>query len=172
MARTSPLSVEAQAAVVAGDQAGASQSERAAARGQVDSADAVSEQYLRAIALELAYIRKRTGSDDLKQLGQLRPADTNAATLYAASKVKGIVTDVEICNTSGEFAECRIFHDDDGTTFDQTTALCWDEDVLPGASVNVSLAGGRGLPVSNGGAVGVRSSVANALTFTAYGEER
>jgi len=104
-----------------------------------------------------------------KQLGQLRPANTTAASLYSPGvNVTTIISTIVICNTSGAAATCRLFHDDDGTTYDQTTALMYDTPV----PTEEPLVWDRVLAMDDfDGNIGVRSSVNNALTFTAYGAE-
>jgi len=103
------------------------------------------------------------------QLGQLRPADTNAASLYSpAASTTWIGKNLVICNTTGTAATARVFHDEDGTTYDETTALYWDLSVA--ANSTTSLQGF--LSGSNAsGNIGVRTGTANALTFTLYGAE-
>lgn len=109
-------------------------------------------------------------STTLSQLGQLRPADTNAASLYSpAANVDAVIRQIIVCNTSGAASTFRIFHDDNGTTYDQGTALFYD----------VAIAADETLVLDvficmddDTGNVAVRSGNANALTFTAYGSEQ
>lgn len=106
----------------------------------------------------------------LKQLGQLRPANTTAASLYSpGASTDAVVKAIVICNTSGADATARVFHDDDGTTYNETTALAWDL-VIPADSIVV-----LELFVAmsdDTGNVAVRTDTGNALTFTAYGSEQ
>lgn len=103
------------------------------------------------------------------QVGQSRPANTSNATAFTAT-LRTEITAILVCNTSGAAATCRIFHDDDGTTFDQTTALLYDVSIPAGETLSISSDGeNSGIAVSVGGSIGVRSSVASALTFTLYG---
>lgn len=103
------------------------------------------------------------------QLVQLRPADTNAATALTAT-VSIELTKIVICNTSGAAATCRIYHDEDGTTYDETTALLWDRDIPVGTPVILnSTSEEAGFTIGPAGSLGIRSSVADALTFTLYG---
>ena len=110
-------------------------------------------------------------ANTFKQLGQLRPANTTAASIYSpASSTETIVKSIIICNTSGVDATCRVFHDDDGTTYDETTALQWDVTVTADSS---SLTVEVNLCMNNSsGNLAVRSGTANALTFTVYGMEQ
>jgi hypothetical protein len=62
----------------------------------------------------------------------------------------------------------RIFADDDGTTYDESTALFWD--VTIEGNTTVELDTFMALDGSAGN-LAVRTSVANALTFTAFGAE-
>jgi len=71
---------------------------------------------------EIATLNPRTQQELLsalqeKQLGQLRPADTNAASLYTpGNNVTAIIKAIYVCNTTGNTPSYRIFVDDDGTT--------------------------------------------------------
>ena len=102
-------------------------------------------------------------------LGQLRPADTVAASLYSppANVVVRIDT-IVITNTSGANANARVFLDIDGTTYDETTALIWDLTLASGDYIIVE---GPFYMNQDAGNLGVRSSVGNALTFSAFGDE-
>lgn len=104
-----------------------------------------------------------------QQLGQLRPANTTAASLYSpAASTTTIVYTVAVCNTSGASAKYRIFHDDNGTTYDETTALFWDiaiaADTTDVVEIKISMD-------DSTGNLAVRTDTASALTFTAYGVE-
>lgn len=108
-------------------------------------------------------------STERKILGQLRPANTTAASLYSpGSNITAEITTIVVCNQGGNNASFRVFHDDDGTTYDETTALFWDVDILANETVMVQ----GPLYINNSsGNLGVRTSAGNELTFTAYGFE-
>lgn len=104
-----------------------------------------------------------------KQLGQSRPANTTAASIYSPpSSTRVIIKSVEVTNTSSSKVKYRIFHDDNGTTYDETTALRWD--ITLGANESDSF---NVYWTSNDstGNFAVRTDTANALTFTFYGAE-
>ena len=104
-----------------------------------------------------------------KQLGQLRPADTTAASLYSpAALVTAIIKNLVVCNTTAVTATFRIFVDDDGTTYDETTALFFDAEIL--GNTTVSFTAFAAMNDSNGN-FAVRTDTANALTFTLFGAE-
>ena len=105
-----------------------------------------------------------------KQLGQARPGDTNNATLYSppTNVLTTNITKVFVCNTTGNTPSYRIFIDDNGTTGDQTTALYYDNAMAANTTEIIEL----DMPMNDGsGALIVRSSAANEITFTAYGVE-
>ena len=59
-----------------------------------------------------------------KQLGQVRPADTATTFIYSpAAGITGICKVFHIVNTSGSDVDYEIYHDDDGTTYDNTTII-------------------------------------------------
>lgn len=103
------------------------------------------------------------------QIAQVRPANTTAATAFTAT-IKTEVTSIIVSNTSGATAKCRIFHDDDGSTYDETTSLYWDVTVNADSTFEISAGvDGAGFTIGENGTLGVRTSVASALTFTVYG---
>lgn len=102
-------------------------------------------------------------------LAQTRPSGTTAATAYTAT-ARTEITRLVIANVSGSSATCRLFHDDDGTTYDQTTALLYDATIAGGESlVWGDNPDGAGIIVAPGGTIGVRTGTASAFTFTLYG---
>jgi len=106
-----------------------------------------------------------------------RPADTNPAVLMAnarpalpiAERIAGgmgkiRVARVIVCNTTGVPQTYRIMWDPLGATFNEATAQCWDRAILANDTHILEL----GLETQELTAVlQVRSSAANALTFTA-----
>lgn len=103
------------------------------------------------------------------QLGQLRPADANPASLYSpAASTTAILKTLTVCNTSGAVAAFRIFQDINGSTYDETTAMFWDIGIA--ADETVQLDGFYPMDDATGN-LGVRSSVGDALTFTVWGAE-
>lgn len=108
-----------------------------------------------------------------KMLGQARPANTTAVSIY--SPTTGVTANIQhivICNTTGTAATFRIFHDDDGTTYDQTTALYYDKNINGAETLRIYPLGGLGFCMNNpDGNMAVRTGTNNALTFTVYGQE-
>ena len=104
-----------------------------------------------------------------KLLGQLRPADTSNASLYSpGSGVTAIIKAIFICNTSGAVATARLFLDDDGTTYDETTAFFWDVEIAADTTLEID----SFISMNNAnGNLAVRTDTADALTFTAFGAE-
>ena len=110
-------------------------------------------------------------TDDVrpKVLAQLRPANTNAASIYSPpTNTTPEITKIIICNTSSSARTFRIFLDDDGTTYDTTTALFYDAPI-PANGTRI-LRETLGMRDSTGN-LAVRSSAANDLTFTVFGRE-
>jgi len=69
---------------------------------------------------------------------------------------------VRVVNTSASARTFRIFHHRQGTTYDTTTALYYDETILPNRTRTLGV---PALQVA-GESIGVRTSAANDLTFT------
>ena len=105
-----------------------------------------------------------------KVLAQLRPADTNAASFYSPpDNTSTELTKLVICNQTGSSATFRVFLDDNGTTYDETTAMFFDQPISANLTWVEDL---RGWGMNDtAGNLAVRSSVNNALTFTLFGKE-
>jgi hypothetical protein len=105
-----------------------------------------------------------------KQLAQETPTTTTAITLYEGSVASNtIISSLKVCNTDTDAnatASCRVFHNAAGTNYDTTNAIYYDKTV--NAKQTISLDAGA---LNGAGSIGVRSSSANALTFTLYGTE-
>ena len=72
----------------------------------------------------------------LKQLGQARPADLLNVSIYSpGASVSALIKNIVVSNSSGSVVNCRIFHDEDGTTYDETTQVVWDMDIPAGSPV-------------------------------------
>ncbi len=106
------------------------------------------------------------------QLGQLRPANTTETAIYTPrSGIIGYITHVIISNSGAGTIQYRLYHDKDGTTYDQTTQLAWDEDIATSSAPKIISFGDRGICIRNGGNFAVRTDTANDATFTVYGYE-
>jgi len=104
-----------------------------------------------------------------QQLGQLRPANTTAASLYSpGTGITTIIKAITICNTSGGAVTFRIFLDNDGTTYDQTTALFYD--IALAADTTIQIDSYYAMNNSSGN-LAVRTSSNDAITFTCFGAE-
>lgn len=104
-----------------------------------------------------------------KQLGQLRPANTTAASLYSpGANTTTIIKSIVVCNQTASSAKFRIFIDDDGTTYDETTALFFD--ITIGANSTDQIDTFYAMNNSSGN-LAVRTDTNSALTFTCFGTE-
>lgn len=106
---------------------------------------------------------------DEKQLGQLRPLDTLAASLYTPPSGKtGVITTIHVCNVTSSSASFSIFLDDNGTTYTTDTAIYYNIPLDPYSTAQIQTH--VGMP-TYGGNLAVSSTIAGALTFTAHGLE-
>ena len=81
-------------------------------------------------------------------------------TAVEAEEMAVEVSRIQLVNRGSNAATVEIYHDDDGTTFDEA-ALIFRESVAPGSTWNDCLhtqAPGTGLPVSPGGAIGIEAT--------------
>ena len=103
------------------------------------------------------------------ELAQSRPGDTNAVSIYSPpTSTNTTLAAVYICNTTANTQKFRIFLDQDGTTYDETTALFWD---VPLASDTTMLLDGDWPMDNSSGNLAVRTDLASAFTFTVFGSE-
>jgi hypothetical protein len=105
-----------------------------------------------------------------RQLGQLKPANTSAASLFTPGAAKEYrIYSIHITNVGAGSANASVFHDEDGSTYDTTTALMYVFPIAVGEYKQLDFPEGLcGYKAAS--SVGVQSSVANTLTFTCYGE--
>lgn len=113
------------------------------------------------------FIQRTAGQTIGLQLGQARPSTTAAESLYSPDD--GVSANIEkVVVVATAAAQASIFHDEDGSTYDQSTALMYDRTMV----ANESLIYEIGAYMNSGaGNIGVKTSVNSAITFTAYGTE-
>ena len=62
-----------------------------------------------------------------KQLGQTRENSTNAVSVYSpGAGITAAIKTIVIANTGDTDATFRLFIDDNGTTYDESTSVAWD----------------------------------------------
>lgn len=105
----------------------------------------------------------------LTQLGQLRPANTSAASIFTTGTQQiAWATTLIIANLTGTDAYFSVFHDIDGTTYNESTAVAFVVKVEANGVVEWNFDNYLPLPKANG-SIGVQSDTANALNFTLNG---
>lgn len=102
-----------------------------------------------------------------RQLGQGTPPDTTAVSIFSPDRRdRFTIENIIICNTTASAATYRIFVDDDGSTYDATTAIAYDISLAGNTTdfieVNIYMSD----PAGN---LAVRTSTGNSLTFTVNG---
>lgn len=100
-------------------------------------------------------------------LGQLRPANTTATSIYSPDDY-AIVDKIIVCNQGGITPKFRIFLDDDGSTYDETTALYWDIVLDKDQTIEIE---GTFYMANSSGNLAVRTDTADDVTFTVFGRE-
>ena len=104
-----------------------------------------------------------------KQLGQLRPANTTAASIYSpGAGVTAIIRNITVTNLTGLAVDFSIFHDDDETTYDETTALFFTARIEKNQTVQLTAYAAMNNPAGN---LAVKTETSSALNFTVYGAE-
>ena len=104
-----------------------------------------------------------------KQLAQLRPSGTGAVLLFQGKTgVQYRNLRLVVANVSNGNVDYSVFHDKDGTTYDETTALLWEIRLPRRTSDILEL----DIPINDSsGAIGVQIDSADDINFTLYGEE-
>jgi len=101
---------------------------------------------------------------EYKPLAQVRENSTNPVLLYQPAAGETVEVSLRIANNSASAVLVRIFHDIDGTTYDEASALVWDFEIESGLFLPVT-----GIKMDSSGSLAYRSAIANALTATVYG---
>lgn len=104
-----------------------------------------------------------------KQLGQIRPANTTATSLYSPpASTTTIIKSIVITNTTSSKTEFSLFIDDDGTTYDDDSVLYSTVEILGNSTVQIDTY----WPMNNAsGNLAVKTETADAINFTAFGVE-
>ena len=104
-----------------------------------------------------------------QQLAQSRPSNTANTSLYSpAADIAAEITHIFVMNWNPASATFRIFHDEDGSTYNQATALFYDVSVPGNTTLQLET---TIFMLNSSGNLAVQTGTANGLTFTAYGKE-
>lgn len=107
-----------------------------------------------------------------KQLGQLRPLSTDPESIY--SPPANIRTDIKailICNVTSSPSEWSLYHDEDGSIYDQNSSLFLDQPIAAKTTVLIEIAG-EGFSMNNSsGNFAVQTNIIGSVNFTLYGSE-
>lgn len=105
-----------------------------------------------------------------RQFGQKRENSTNAVSVYSpAASTEAIISSIVVANTTASTVKVRMFLDINGTTYDESTAIAWDVDILGNRVWDREVTFCMN---NSSGNLAYRSSVANALTITVSGLEK
>jgi len=104
-----------------------------------------------------------------KQIFQVSPSGTTIASVYSPpDNTTTIIRTIYVAEIAGGTATYQICVDDNGTTYDATTALYWN--VISVASKTVKIETYIAMNDTSGN-IAVRSSIGSNLTFTGFGVE-
>lgn len=101
-------------------------------------------------------------------LAQQRVSVTTAFALFTAVH-RTEITRISICNTSKQGQNFSVFHDDTGLTFDESTALQFDQTLAGATTLIFESPIGSGVTLSPGGSLGFQVATADVITVTIYG---
>lgn len=102
---------------------------------------------------------------DYTQLAQYRVANTSPLSIYSSGTEQTVQVFAKFANVSTGAALLRVFHDQNGAAYDQSTALVYDLKLLPGEIFELD----HVFLNNPSGNLAYRSSVASAITATVYG---
>jgi len=109
----------------------------------------------------------RIGSErNYKLIIQNRPSNESTNTIFKAT-TKTIITQVVVSTCNNTDVKFWIYHDDDGTTYDETTALLWKIKAKEKTTLIIDCE----WAVEVNGSIGVKVDNSNGLNFTLYGYE-
>jgi hypothetical protein len=109
------------------------------------------------------------GALNEKMLAQARENSTDAVSVYSpAVKTTAVIKNVTLCNQTSSAATYRIFMDEDGTTYDESTALFYDVNIDGNSTVSIDTFWAMNNADGN---LAYRSNTANAITVTVFGAE-
>jgi len=108
-----------------------------------------------------------------KQIAQARPSGTATGVLYTPGTNKTAkVTAIFLANTTGTAAVFSIYHDKDGSTFDETTALYFAQSLAANTTLLIQFSSEFGIFMNDSaGNMGFRQGTSEAITVTLYGIE-
>lgn len=103
------------------------------------------------------------------QLAQAKPTNASATSIYSpADGVSAEIIHIIVANTTTSAVTFRMFHDEDGTTYTQDTALFYDVSIAANHTVQYDV---KIYMVDPNGNLAFRTATASALTVTLYGTE-
>jgi len=105
-----------------------------------------------------------------KQLCQARENSTNAVSVYSpGTGVTAIIKEIWLVNTTSASVVVSLFCDDDGTTYDENTALIYQKTFEANEERKIPCFIAMNNTLGN---LAYQVSVANAVTLTAFGAEQ
>ena len=101
-------------------------------------------------------------------LGQLRPSSITAESIFSPSTGQKVeLSHIFITNLSAANIEFSLFIDNDGSTYDETTAIAFDTPIQANTTEIVDIS----LPMQNSeGNFAVKTSSADDINFTLIGK--
>ena len=105
----------------------------------------------------------------IKQLAQSRPAGTTAASIYSpAASTETLIKTIIIANVSAGSMKYSLFVDDNGTTYDESTAIAWEVSLAKGNTIIID---GNIMMNDSAGNLAFKVDIASSATCTVFGTE-
>lgn len=104
-----------------------------------------------------------------KELAQNRPDGTSATQVYQPDNYAEISV-ITITNTTASAVDYSMYIDQNGTTYDESTAIAFSVELPANSTTIWDLE--NPIPLFSNGNLAIQSSVADALNFSIYGHEK
>lgn len=99
------------------------------------------------------------------QLAQHRENSTNPVSIYQCNSGETVQGFLKICNLTDDLVTIRVFHDLNGSTYNESTALVWDLILCEGQMFEID----HIFINESSGNLAYRTDTANAVNATLYG---
>lgn len=108
----------------------------------------------------------------IKQLAQVRPSSNTAVSaILKPKRRKLVIKNIQVVNTTSSSAKYSLYLDRDGTTYNETTAIAFNEAVAANTTVLREYINGLPFDPDTAGNFAVQTDTGNAFTFTIDGVE-
>lgn len=99
------------------------------------------------------------------QIAQHRENSINPVSIYSVDQGRTAQCFLKLANLTDDFVFVRVFHDENGSTYDASTAIVWDMPIANGQILEVD----HIFMNNSAGNLAYRTDTANSINATLYG---